>query len=186
MFSASIVRWSMAMQSPVSAPLSPGCGIAADPSNKSAHPGEEALPLLRPLPTLPQSLAGTVEDQVEALRLDPQVGADLLLAGLREVEADEHLPVALEAEPGEDLLHLPRLLVGRGAVERGRAAVGERDRRARPLLLPLAEVGVARLLAPVGDEQVARRAADETGEPRGLAHLAAADLLDHQGEGLLV
>src|SRR5262249_38830612 len=154
----------------------------------SLRPREEPLPLLRPVPELPQPLTGTEQDLMEAFRLDLQVRADLLFAVLREVEAEEELAVAVVAELVEKPPHLPCFLVGKDPVEGSRAAIGENGLRASPplVLLPAVVQGaVARLLAPVGDEQVARRAADESGELVGLPHLSVADLFEHQRERLL-
>jgi hypothetical protein len=126
------------------------------------------------------------QDLVEALELDLQVRADLLLAVVREVEAEEELAVAVETELAEEPLHLPRLLLGQDPLQRSRVTAGERGSRMQPFLLAFVEGTVARLLAPIGNEQVARRAADEPAELFGLPHLATADLREDKSERLLM
>src|SRR5262249_49368134 len=153
-----IVEWSMRSVVSLPTPL-PWCRLAADLSNNFLRAREETLPLLRSLPQLPQPLAGAEQDDVEALRLDLQVLADLLFALVRQVEPEEDLAVAVEAQLVEKPLHLARLLGRHRAIERRWTAVHERDGRP-PLLLALRRIErpVARLLAPVGDEEIARRA----------------------------
>src|ERR1700681_423465 len=169
-------------------PLSSSCRMAADPSHNSLRSREDPLPLLRPFPELPQPFAGAEEDLVEALRLDFEMRADFLLALVREVEAEEDLAVAVVAQLVEEPLHLAGLLTGQDLVERGGATVGEGGHGTGPLLVltAIVERAVACLFAPVGDEEIARRAANETGKPFGFPHLGAANLFEHQRQSLLV
>src|SRR5215467_4552508 len=95
----------------VKAPSPPWCRLAAESSDNSAHSGKKSPSLLGPLPELAQPLAGAVEHLVEAVRLDLQVLADLLLGVVREIEADEELAVALVAQLAEQAPHLARLLL---------------------------------------------------------------------------
>jgi hypothetical protein len=123
-----------------------------------------------------------VEHHVEALRLDTQLLADLLLALVSKIEAEQELPVAFEAKPGQDLLYPPRPLLGNGPVVRkrrwgelGKDHVFVRRKRA-----------VSRLLAAVSDEQPVRRAVYEPGDSFRLPQLAAADLREDYDKGFLV
>src|SRR5262249_37921710 len=131
---------------PLASPLPAQCRIAADPADNFPRPGEEPLSLLRPIPELPQPLAGVEQNLVEPQRLDLQVGADLLLAVVGEIETNEELAVAVETELVEEPLHLPRLLLGEDPIERSRVTAGAHRQRTEPLLFALVEGAVARLL----------------------------------------
>lgn len=123
-----------------------------------------------------------MEQQIEAFRIDVQVLADLLLAFASQVEAEQKLPVAVEAELGKGLPYLPCLLHRHDLIEHG--CTGRERRKGNVFVLR--ERAETSFFAALGDEQIARRAVEEPGELCGISHLAAADLLEHQGQGLLV
>src|SRR5262249_47165521 len=100
--------------------------------------------------------------------VEAEVGADALLVLFGDVETQEHLPVAVDRQLAEEAAHVVRLLAHEDGLELpGRRMDGLREELVVGVGAP------AHGLAPLGEEEVARGAAKEAGEPGGLLEDAA-------------
>src|SRR4051812_26413440 len=139
------------------------------------------LPAPETFQELLEALTSPKEDAIEMDTVKAEVGADALFFLLGDVEAEQDLAVAVGRELVDEPPHALGLLVPQDVGELARRGVD----RLRQLLV--VHVGpAAGGLAPLGDDQVARGAAEEAGERGRLVERSPPQALQRDAEGLLV
>src|SRR3954468_10065557 len=128
-----------------------------------------------------ETLASPEKDAVEMEAVEAEVGADGSLLFLGHVETQEELPVAVGGELADEPPHGLGLLVLEDAGERARRGV---DRLGQLLVVRVGPAAGG--LAPLGDDQVARGAAQESRKPGRLVESPLPQALQGDAEGLLM